>query len=150
MARASSSSTAWLRLSGALKVHAHFERGQRLWEYRPVGSREAQNSDVEEEADDIEYKGAFNTDGDNSYIYFAADFEAYVQGDAHEVCIGGLMELDLDAKAVDEDPAHVHVFEGELAMRNLFSMVRALILAKEKKLGHKLTHKLLYKGLPQI
>jgi len=106
-----------------------------------VGSREAQLSDVEEEADDIAYKGAFNTDGDNRYIFFAADFEAFVQGDAHEACMGGLMELDLDAKAVDEDPAHVHVFDGKDVVRLLFSQVRTIILAREQKLGHRLTHK---------
>ena len=123
---------------------AHFERGQRMWSYRPVGSREAHDSDVEEEADDIEYKGAFNTDGDNSYIYFAADFEAFVQGEAHEACMGGVMELDLDAKTVDEDPAHVHVFEGKDVVRRLFSKVVDIIKAKETQLGHKLTHKVVY------
>ncbi len=106
-----------------------------MWSYRPVGSREAHDSDVEEEADDIEYKGAFNTDGDNSYIYFAADFEAFVQGDAHEACMGGVMELDLDAKTVDEDPAHVHVFEGKVVVRRLFSKVVDTIKAKETQLG---------------
>ena len=123
---------------------AHFDKGQREWEYRPVGSRDAQHSDVEEEADDIEYKGAFATQRDNSYIYFAADFEAYVQGEAHEACMGGLMELDLEAKSVDEDPAHVHLFEGKDVVRLLFSQVRTLILARERKLGHKLTHKVVY------
>jgi hypothetical protein len=58
--------------------------------------------------------------------------------------MGGLMELDLEAKAVDEDPAHVHVFEGTDVVKRLFNKVVDIIHERERKLGHKLTHKVVY------
>jgi len=122
---------------------ANFALSQRVWGYRPVECREA-SSDVEDEVDDIESKGNRVTQRDSTYIYFAADFESFVQGDAHEACMAGLMELDLESKAVDEDPSHVHLFEGKSVTFDLFNMVVMIIRAKEHAMGEKLTHKIVY------
>ena len=121
----------------------HFQICQREWEYRAVGSRE-EPSDVENETDDIENKTAFVTQADNSYIYFAADYEAYVQGEAHEPCLAGVLELDLEAASYDTDPSHVQVFQGEDVTRDLFNFIVSTIRGREKKLGSKFTHKIVY------
>jgi hypothetical protein len=121
----------------------HFEICQREWQYRAVGGRE-EPSDVEDEVDDIESKTGRVTQVDNSYIYFAADYEAYVQGESHEPCLAGAMELDLDSTSHDTDPSHVRVFEGADVTRDLFNYIATTIRGREKKMGSKLTHKIVY------
>ena len=124
----------------------HIETCQRMWEYRPVESREPRE-DVEDDDDvgDPDYRSnQRSATTDVSYIYFAADFEAYTHGVAHVACLGGLMQLKLDSPTVCEDPTQVHVFEGPTLVADLFNALVALIRAEEKKVGHKYSHKVVY------
>ena len=124
----------------------HIETCQRMWEYRPVESREPRE-DVEDDDDlgDPDYRSnQRSATTDVSYLYFAADFEAYTRGGAHEACLGGLMQLNLDAKAVCVDTKQVHVFEGPTLVADLFNKLVTLIRAEEKKAGHKYSHKVVH------
>ena len=95
---------------------------------------------MENETDDIDSKTARVSQADNSYIHFAADFEAFVNGEAHEPCLAAMMELDLARTDIDQDPAHVHVFEGVNVTRDLFHAIVNIIRAREQA-GTRFTHK---------
>ena len=119
---------------------------QRMWEYRPVDSREPRQ-DVEDDDDigDCDYRNNhMSATADVSYIFFAADFEAFTREDGHEACLGGLMQLDVDAKTVSEDCTRVQIFEGPTLITSLFNALVAMIRAGEKKAKRKYTHKVVY------
>ena len=125
---------------------AFAETCQRQWEYRPVDSREPRQ-DVEDDDDigDCDYRNNhMSASAEVSYIFFAADFEAFTRDDGHEACLGGLMQLDVDAKTVSEDSKRVQVFEGPTLVTGLFNAMVTMIRAGEKKAGRKYTHKVVY------
>lgn len=119
----------------------HFETCQRLWEFRATGSRDPP-SDVEDATADVEPNG-YQDQNDDSYVYYACDFESFVNGDYHVPCLAGCMELDSE-KGVVTDPQAVHVFEGENLVCDLFRHIVFDIKDKETARGSRFSHRVIF------
>lgn len=117
---------------------------QRMWEFernRKRAKKEEEEEELEEDSEEAEEVDAEILDkGD--YIFFAADFESYVQGQ-HSACMAGCMELDLDRDLVT-DPAKVRLFDGDTMIADLFSFVINTTRQREIARGRSFTKKVVF------
>lgn len=122
---------------------------QRLWEFERNRKRlekkeEEEQENAEEEHEDEEAIEDADADAldKGDFIFFAADFESYVQGQ-HTACMAGCMELELDEPLVT-DPTKVRIFEGSDLISQLFSYVANTTRRRESARGKVFTKKVVF------
>jgi len=122
---------------------------QRMWEFERSRKRlekKEDELDQEEEEEHEDEEAIEDADADvlekGDFIFFAADFESYVQGQ-HRACMAGCMEMRLDETLVT-DPTKVKLFEGDGMISQLFSYVANTTRRRESERGRVFTKKVVF------
>lgn len=121
---------------------------QRMWEFERSRKRLEKKEDelLEEEEEHEDEEAIEDADADaldkGDFIFFAADFESYVQGQ-HRACMAGCMEMKLD-EALVTDPTKVKLFEGDGMISQLFSYVANTTRRRESERGKVFTKKVVF------